>query len=359
MSKTQKILLISLSGIGNHLMHAPVFKSIKEANPDAKVTVWVAPRNTATLAKANPDIDRVIRAPIKRTIFGHIQQISKLRQKKFDVGIVLSPGQLWKSSAYLFLSGVDQRVGHRYPHLGNPDSSLFLTHGLPVKPNLHDIEQNLSLLKPLKITPTKDILPYYLSIPKFNISKASFILKTIRPAVKDPIFIGLHPGSAPNFAWKRWPIKNFAIVGKKLAKQHNAHILLFGNSSEVKAMKMLRQKIGKQNCSIIINKLLTSAAVIHKCQLFISNDSGLMHIASALDVPTIGLFGPTDENKTGPRGTNSISVRAPGTKAVYDVNTNFDLGPDPHQTILDVKPNQVLEAANSLLLTHGILKKHE
>lgn len=349
MSNIQKILLVSLSGIGNHLMHTSVFKSIKERYPDSEVTVWVAPRNTAILAKANPDIDHVIRVPIKRAVFGHFQQIRRLRRQKFDIGIVLYPGQLWKSAAYLWLAGIDQRIGHRYRHLGNPDSTLFLTDGVVTKSNLHDVEQNRSLLKPLKITPAKDILPYYLSIPKTNISKAKSVLKAIRPRSKESVFVGMHVGSAPNFSWKRWPIKNFAVVGKKLAKRYNAHILIFGNSAELKDMKALRLKIGKHNSSIVINKLLTTAAIIQKCQLFVSNDSGLMHVASALNVPTIGLFGPTDENKTGPRGTKSVVVRAPGTEPVYDVNVNFDLGSEAHESMLAIKPEQVMDVVSSLL----------
>jgi|GEM_PF-1459434 heptosyltransferase II len=349
MSKNKKILLLSLSGIGNHLMHSSVFRVIKEAWPESELTVWVAPRNTATLAKANPDIDRVIRAPIKRSVLGHMQQVMRLKKHSFDTAVILHPGQLWKGAAYTWLTGADQRIGHRYFHLGNPDSTLLLTDAVSIKPSLHDTEQNLALLKSLELSVSKDIAPYYLPIPKTNKAKACSVLKALRPGHKNTFFIGMHAGSATNFSWKRWPVKSFGIVGKKLVKQHGAHILIFGSSAELKDMKVLRQKIGKNNSSIILNKLLTTAAVIEHCKLFISNDSGLMHVASALDVPIVGLFGPTDEGKTGPRGKNSVVVRAPDTEPVYDVNTNFDFGDKTHQSMLAIKSEQVLKMANSLL----------
>jgi len=348
-SNQPNILILSLSGIGNHLMQTPIFRSMKEAWPESQLTVWVAPRNTSTLAKANSDIDYVIRAPIKRSSFGHLRQIFKLRSNHFNSGLVLHPGQLWKSAIYLCLAGINQRIGHRYPHLGNPDSAMFLTESLPINPDLHDTEQNLQLLKPFSINPPPDLAPYYLTIPKSNSAQADHLLKNISSPKDSPLLVGLHPGSAADYSWKRWPAENFSYIGKKIAKQHNAHILIFGNSSELKLMKGIRANISKHNSSIINNKLLTSAALIKNCSLFISNDSGLMHVASALDVPTIGLFGPTDEKRTGPRGKHSLALRAPNSSPVYDVNSNFDLGPSCHDSLKQLKTNQVLQAAQTIL----------
>lgn len=343
-------LLLSLSGIGNYLMQSSVFRAIKTHQPDASITVWVAPRNTAVLAKANPDIDHVIKAPIRRSLPGHLSQIIKLRRLSADVGLVLYPGQHWKSSGYLFLSGIDHRVGHRFPHLGNPDSSLLLSAAVPVNPQLHDVEQNQALLPPLSIPITDSLKPYYVHIPPYHSRQAINLLYRIRHAPgADKILVGLHPGSAPDFSWKRWPLSNFASVSRSLIKRHHAHILIFGGTQELPIMKQLRHLIGSQHSSIIHTHLLTVGAVISHCRLFIANDSGLMHLSAGLSVPTIGLFGPTDELRTGPRGIGSAALRAPGTSPVYDVNTNFSLGDEPHPTMLSITPSQVLAAADKTL----------
>jgi heptosyltransferase-2 len=350
MSNPSHYLILSLSGIGNYLMHSSIFHAIKMHQPSSSLTVWVAPRNTAVLAKANPDIDHVIKAPIKRTVIGHLQQIRKLHRLSADTGLVLYPGQHCKSALYMFLAGLDTRLGHRYLHLGNPDSSLLLTESVAVNPAKHDIDQNLALLAPLNIPVPSSLLPYYVHIPTHYQQQAEALLNRLnRSSVPDKTLVGLHPGCAPDFSWKRWPLDHYSRLAKQLVKQHNAHIIIFGGAIELPMMKKLRRLIGQQHSSIISTHLLTVAAVIKQCNLFIANDSGLMHLASAVSVPTIGLFGPTDEHRTGPRGLNSLALRATGTAPVYDVNTNFSLGSEPHSSLLALSPDQVLEAAAYLL----------
>lgn len=350
MSNPRHYVVLSLSGIGNYLMHSSVFRAIKIDQPSSSITIWVAPSNTAVLAKANPDIDHVIKAPTRRTIFGHLQQVRKLRHLSADTGLVLYPGQHWKSALYMFLAGLNTRVGHRYLYLGNPDSSLLLTDSVAIDPAKHDVEQNLSLLSPLGIPIPSSLQPYYAPVPGYYQQQAEALLKRLkRSSAPDKILVGFHPGCAPDFSWKRWPPDNFARLAKPLVKHHNAHIIIFGGGLELPMMKKLRRLIGQQHSSIISTHLLTVAAVMKHCHLFIANDSGLMHLASAVSVPTIGLFGPTDEHRTGPRGQNSLALRAIGTTPVYDVDRNFSLGTEPHPSLLAITPEQVCDAAASLL----------
>lgn len=82
------------------------------------------------------------------------------------------------------------------------------------------------------------------------------------------------------------------------------------------------------------------------CKLFISNDSGLMHLAAASGVPTLGLFGPTAEKQTGPRGSHSHTLRAPGTQPVYNTESNPSLGSKPHPSLLVLKSEDVISYLN-------------
>ena len=343
-------LILSLSGIGNYLMHTALIHAIKVHQPTATITLWVAPRHTAVLAQANPDIDHVIKAPIKRSLLGHLQQVIRLRHLSPDTGFILYPGQLWKSALYVFLAGAYRRVGHRYMHLGNPDSSLLLTNPVNVNPALHDIDQNLALLQPLSIPIPSALPPYFVTIPTHYQQQAKSLLARVHhssPAAK--IYFGLHPGSAPDFAWKRWPIERYASLAKQIIKKYHAHVLIFGGAQELTLMKNLRRLIGPDHSSIMSAHLLTVAALMKNCQLFIANDSGLMHLSSALSVPTIGLFGPTNERRTGPRGQGSVPLRAPGTAPVYDVNTNYALGSSPHPFMLALNTSPVMAAVENIL----------
>lgn len=341
-NKQNSILFVSQSGIGNLIMQLAAIKRFKKEHPEWKVDVWVDPkRNTANLAKIIPDIDEVISAPIKRSALGHVVQIWKMGRQKYQAGVVLYPGQQIKSAAYLWLMNVKQRIGHRYSWLGNPDSALFLSKAITVRTNTHDVDQNIYLLKEAGLVGEgNEYESYEITIPqKYCLLAERYAQEAKLPA--DKKFIGLHAGSNKNFSWKRWPAENFATLGKYLVKK-GYHVLLFGNQEEMRLNKDIRQRIGKHHVSIVSAKLMVTAALIKKCEYFISNDSGLMHLAAAAGTKTYGIFGPTDETRTGPRGTNSQVIRAPGTKPVYDVNDNYDLGTETHDSLTLVTPQMVI-----------------
>ena len=338
----QNILLLSLSGIGNFLMQSPVFAALKAAYPQSRLTVWVAPRGTKILAKNNPHIDKVMQMPIKKNTLGaHISNIQALRRERFDTAIVLSPGNLVKSAAYLRLAGIPRRVGHLYPLGKNPHSSFLLTDTIREDETLHDIEQNLRLLEPLGIPTPKEKKEYSLTISEYTKKKASEILSA-SPLPPTPYnLIGIHAGSAPDFLWKRWPLQHFAAVAKQFVKKHGAHILLFGGPDEDTQKKELQQLIGAQHASLVSTNLLTTAAIMRHCQAVVSNDSGLMHLAAASGTLTFGLFGPTNEKHTGPRGSKSQVIRAAGTVPAYHTESNYNLGNQPHPSILAITADQV------------------
>lgn len=338
-SENKKILVLALSGIGNFLMQSPALTALKKAYPGSHITVWVAPRGTRILAENHPAVDEVIEEPIKRSFMQHLSLVRRLRRERFNIGIVLSPGQLIKSAAYLWLAGIPQRISHQYPLGNNPHSHFLLTVAIPEEEGLHDIEQNLRLLEPLGIKAEPKY--YELSIPEKNKQEAGRWLAK-HPLAADKKFVGFHLGSAPDFPWKRWPIQNFIAVGKKIITKQNMYILLFGGSDEKELKEKAKSQLGENATNVDID-LLTTAALIQHCTLFLSNDSGLMHLAAAVGVKTFGLFGPTDERKTGPRGPQSFIIRAPGTAPAYNTEKNYFLGNEPYQSMRAITPDLVLD----------------
>lgn len=342
-----RILIVALSGIGNLIMQIPMIKALKQAWPKSRITVWVAPRGTRALAANTPSIDEVIEMPIKASIVGHVKNIRRLRSLRADIGIVCSPGQQIKSAAYLFLSGIPTRVGYTYPLGSKHASSLFLTHAISEKENIHDIEQNLALLGTLRL-PVPTIPHYSLNIPAEAKAKAQELMNNLHIDPTKPI-IGFHAGSAPDFLWKRWPLENFAELGRQLIAKHGAHILLLGGRDEAAQNETIKNLIGKNSVTSVQQDLMTTVAIMQKCRLVVSNDSGLMHLAAASGVETFGLFGPTDEKKTGPRGPKSHIIRAPQTKPAYDTEKDYNLGKEPHKTILAITPEMVLGKVQTIL----------
>jgi heptosyltransferase II len=340
--RATNILLLSLSGIGNFLMQSPTLRLLKQTRPSWHLTVWVAPKGTKELAENDSNVDALIEAPIQASPVRHIKTAVRLSQGKFDIGIMLSPGQLVKGAIYLYLAGIPKRIGHSYPFLGNPRSNFLLTDAIEEKDGVHDIEQNLRLLKLLDITNDRlQTADYSFDIPPDSQAKARALMQALSIPSRKKL-IGLHAGSAPDFLWKRWPLENFITVGKVLTEKLGAHILILGGPDERDVKQQLYRSL-HPHASMIAASLLTTAAIMQRCQLVLSNDSGLMHLAAAVGVKTFGLFGPTDEKKTGPCGIDSRVIRAPGTRPVYHTEKNYGLGLKPHVSLQAITPTFVFK----------------
>ena len=128
---------------------------------------------------------------------------------------------------------------------------------------------------------------------------------------RDRINIGINPGSTYGPA-KRWLPERFAGVGKRLVNEHKARILLFGQGEEKHLSDFIAGRIG-ENCLNLAGKttLARLAALLERCDLLLTNDTGPMHIAAALGVPVVAVFGPTDPRTTAPAGEKHIIVRKP------------------------------------------------
>ncbi|PIT98546.1 MAG: hypothetical protein COT71_00005 [Candidatus Andersenbacteria bacterium CG10_big_fil_rev_8_21_14_0_10_54_11] len=384
-----RILLLSLSGIGNYIMHTPFIREVKRQRPNWRLTLWCAPRGQAVFARSNPLIDEVIEFPMQSPFYKDLPLLLRLRQQKisspfkgnkrdsqyrFDTAVMLSPGQLIKGAAYMFAAGIPQRIAHQYPFRGTSRSGFLLTDSIPEEPDIHDIEQNLNLLpllglhlplvnearvnssSPPSLNKRSGQVGYKLDISPEIHQKAAQLLKNLKVMGDKPL-IGLHPGSAPDTGYKRWPTDRFAAVARVLLEKYDTRILIFGGPDEKELKERLAAQIllllkrgkGDAPVTVISSDLLTTAALTQKCSLFISNDSGLMHIAAASNTPTIGLFGPTSEIETGPRGLRSYTLRAPGTKPVYNTEANASLGNNCHESLLQLTTERVLMKAQKIL----------
>lgn len=335
-----KVLVLALSGIGNFLMQLPFLKLLKQAHPDWHVTVAVAPRGTKELAEHSSYIDTVLEISLKQSLREHRSLLSAMRREKFYMAFMLSPGQLLKGSLFMFLSHIPIRIGHAYPFFLRKNSSFLLTHSIREVKDMHDIDQNIQLLSLLN-SATPQQLNYEVSIPLAHQKDGHDLMAELK-IPRDKPLVGFHVGSAKGFQWKRWPVQNFITVGQELLRQKNIHILVFGDKNEHALKETIQAALGADCTVVEHSSLLTTGAVIQTCKLFLSNDSGLMHLASALGVETYGLFGPTNEKQTGPRGIKSHVIRAAGTNPEYNTEKKFNLGLETHESLRALQPTEVL-----------------
>jgi heptosyltransferase-2 len=177
--------------------------------------------------------------------------------------------------------------------------------------------QNLRLLEPLNIPYDARAARYVFPLsPEEHAAAENFLAAH---GLGHAPLLGFHPGSPEDMKFKRWPPERWIQLGGELARAYDAKILVFGGEAEHELRQRVRDGIGDAAVEVK-GSLRQSAAIARRCLLFVSNDSGLMHVAVSQNVPTFGLFGPTDETRTAPWGPYGHVIRAVGTQPTYDLS---------------------------------------
>ena len=285
----KKILIKGPNWIGDSIISIPVIKSIRQNYPDALIGL-VLRKMPAVLLKALPYVNK---------IYIEDQDNKNIIEEKFEMGIILTNS--FSSAFKLWRWGVKERIGYPAEHRG-----MFLTKKVPLPDNPRSMHLIEEYSKILKVAGMKEfeMKPEYF-IPAENLIKADEIL--IKTGFQNASFLtGVCPGAAYGPA-KVWPKERYLNVINRLMKENNSHIIVFGGPKELDIVNFLLKNAiySAKITSCPAEDILTSAALMKKCGLFITNDTGPMHIAAALGVPVLAIFGSTNPVWTGPLGNKT------------------------------------------------------
>ena len=309
-----KILITYLTGIGNTVMFIPALRTLRQQLPDATIDV---------LVRHNASKDILKRVNCTRTIYvfnpnHHNSFVSKLRflrtlrQERYDVSITTSPSNRAEFNLLSFFIGAKRKISLRYK-VGYIETLGFLQNELiEADARRHEIDQNLSLLSPLGVNISFAERERGFRLDEQELAYADEFMRKAKISAEDTL-IGFHPGCNPaqGNLYRRWSPQYFAKLGDKLIDTFGVKILVgFGGRdenhlSEEIARLMKHKPIIPENVSI-----LETAALIKRCKLFVASDSGLMHIATAMNVPTVVLYGPIDPGRDAPPGPNHLVIQA-------------------------------------------------
>ena len=280
-----KVLIIAVNtGIGNVLMGEPLARKIKLNYPKSDITFLVSNNNCKAVLENNPSIDNIIILPKKNNYIERFLPLSgrnilrKLRNAKYDYSYVIFPHAIY-ADICVKLINAEERVSHEICFTDVFNKKLIKLNAQ------HDVLNNLNLIggKNPK-TPPK--------IFSKNKKNKNFKL------------IGIHPGCDKNGSFKRWSIENFVSLAKKLKRRKYRCIFFIGPDE-----RELEKPISENNLNMFkssdFKKVIKE---ISKCNYFISNDSGLMHIAEAVECRVIGIFGRTDYKRTGLISKNCVNL---------------------------------------------------
>ena len=301
-----RLLVRGPNWLGDAVLTIPTLMALRGEFPKARITLLAKP-SVAELFQGHPAVDDTIvyRNPgIHAGMGGKWILARTLRQGRFDLAVLLQ--NAFEAAFISALAGIPNRYGYATDGRG-----FLLTHPVPQIPGIrerHEVEYYLALLRPLGLQLTAT-LPILYTTPEEDRAAAgqlvSFGIVPGRP------IIGLNPGSTYGTA-KRWLPERYAEVADRLAAEYGAHLLIFGGRGEETLGHAISGRMTSSNTVLsgrtTVRQLM---ALIKRCRILLTNDAGPMHIANALGVPVVAVFGPTDSRRTAPFGSGHELVRHP------------------------------------------------
>ncbi|MCX7797584.1 MAG: glycosyltransferase family 9 protein [Melioribacter sp.] len=301
-----KILVNALSGIGDALMFTPALRKLKEELPFADIDALVMYKGVKEIYERLPEVSKIYfweflkEGKVKSLFF-----LLRLR-KKYDITINVYPSNRKEYNIINFILGAKKRLAIEY--LRRDLVNLGFLNNLRVKEedNLHNVEENIRLCELIIGKKVDDIPQLIINFTKDDLKYAEDFLYR-NNLDKNDLIIGFHPGCSTlkNHDKRRWELEKFVNLGNLLINNYKAKILVFGGPEEKHLKDVIVSNINSGFVlSVNTSSLIHSASIMRHCKIFVTNDSSLMHIASALKINVVAIIGPTNKNYIHPWKTN-------------------------------------------------------
>jgi len=309
-----KILVISMAGIGDTLIATPLIHELRANFPQAVIDVLAIWPGSKDLLENNPHVNRVFQKNlIKCGRLEGLRYLWSLRRERYQLSINTHPQSRIHYRVAAWLAGAEVRLSHEYECFHSLDR-LLITGTLPQDYNRHSIDNNFDFLPLIGAKPKLPVheMELYLSPAEEHLA-AEFWAKHKLDGTK---VLGIHVGSGgtKNLPLKRWPLKNYAGLVRQLNKERpDVRVLLFGGPEEAKDHQVvLAQADLEHTLEAKTKSLRETAALMKRCNAFLSVDTALMHVAAALKVKNqIVIEAPTLNATNLPYGNEFTLVKNP------------------------------------------------
>lgn len=301
------ILIRSVNWIGDAIMTLPSIRLLKKNFRDSHISLLVRPSVKAVF-EGNPDIDEfILYEDHYKGLVGRLRLASELRKKKFTMALLFQ--NAFDAALITFLGGIQERIGYSRDGRG-----FLLTVPVPFDKDdrsIHHIDYYLNLIRYVIGNKDLDYSDPYIYLTLEERIRARKRLEGHRRPV-----LGINPGATYGDA-KRWLPERFAEVAGWFIKDTGGTVIITGSVSERPIADKIIKDINPdlRSSGLVYNlagntTLRELIAFISECDLYLSNDSGPMHIAYAVGTPLVALFGSTSPDLTGPRGEGDLILRA-------------------------------------------------
>ncbi|MDF1552816.1 MAG: glycosyltransferase family 9 protein [Deferrisomatales bacterium] len=299
----RRILAIKLHGVGNIALLQPALRGLQEHFARAEVDFLTFRSNEEILPCLGPiaSAHYIDESTATRAVLSALKLIPTLRARSFD--LVVDFEQFANLSAILAMcTGARSRVGFRIP--GSPRHKGFTTPVVysdtrHMRGTFSRLAIAAGVTRPIDLSMNLRLDPNHLDEAVEFENQAG-----IDPG--DVVFV-LHPGSSPNLTLRRWPAERFAALADRLAGRHGVRVVLSGSREERGLAQRVRAEM-QEECVSSVGRLSLGglAALCGRAEAVLSSDTALVHIASAVGTPVVGLYGPNTPYLYGPTGRNDL-----------------------------------------------------
>ncbi len=349
----RRILILKPCCLGDVLLATPLAAALRAAWPESHLA-WAVGAHSRPALLGNPHVDALLpldgclRADLSARRF--LAGARRLRAERFD--LVLVPDRSPLLGLLALASGAPLRLG-----LGQGWRALPYHRALPApwSPPRHEALLYLDLAAALGLPPPRPLRPVF--VPAAEARRTAAALLAEAPGPAEAPFLVVHPGGGINpgmsLLAKRWPAERFAAAAGRLAEQQGARILLLGATGDAAAAAAFRLALPPAAGARLLDlsgrlDLGQAAACIAAGRLYLGNDSGLAHLATAVGTPALVLFGPTDPARYGPLPGCGLALSPPGAAPGQALR-----GLEGSTAILDLDVDQVAAAAQALWAAAG------
>jgi heptosyltransferase-1 len=345
------ILLLKPSSLGDIVHALPVAAALRQSFPSASLT-WLIKRQWAEVLEGNPHLDRVL--AVDFSVAGWPAIIHAVRDSHFNV--VLDLQGLLRSAVLAWISRAPVRVGFDNAREG---SRWFYTHRVPVdNGTIHAVDRYLLLARAVTaVLGQTPPLKFPMPSDTTTEGRISSLLRA-EDVLPDAPLVALNPGA--RWPTKQWPSALFAEVGDRL-QESGFRVVLLGDGTQSDPADAVLNSMRSRPINLVGRTTIKDLIeLLRRVRLLVTNDSGPMHLAAAVGVPIIALFGPTDPVRTGPYGTGHMIFTSP--VACRPCLSRRCLNPNHLECLTSISAAQVIRHALSILQDtkrNTGLKSHE
>ena len=295
-----KILVISLAGIGDTLLATPLLRVLRERNPEAIIDVAVMYAGAKDILHGNPHVNTIyFQNLIKAKPMSNLGFIGQLRKQKYDISINTHPQSKREYRVIARMIGAGLRLSHRHECSTWVDS-LLVNREIDQDYKVHCVQNNLNLLQLLGHPLPSEAVDCELFFTPEESNWAEDWVR--RPELQGKKLVAVHVGSGKtkNLILKRWPVENYVDLLRRLLAAHaKIQVVLFGGPEEQEDNEQIWKTV--QDSRLVPGKsrsLKQAAALLKKCDVFLSVDNAFMHLAAAMKVPEQVVIESPTFNKT-------------------------------------------------------------